>query len=68
MLSPNPTVASAHVAPLFKVTGPAKVIARAVILVELKLIVPETEVAPLTVKSRNILIVPPLLIVSEEAV
>jgi hypothetical protein len=42
--------------------------ARAVTLVELKLIAPEMEVAPFTVKEREMFTAPPLLTVNEEAV
>jgi hypothetical protein len=41
--------------------------AREVTLVELKLIAPVMEVDPFTVKARAMFIVPPLLIVNEEA-
>jgi hypothetical protein len=37
-------------------------------LVELKLIAPAIEAAPFTVKDRKMFVVPPLLMVSEEAV
>jgi hypothetical protein len=41
--------------------------AREVMLVELKLIAPVMELAPFTVKERDMFTVPPLLIVNEEA-
>jgi hypothetical protein len=42
--------------------------ARAVTLVELKLMAPEMEVTPFTVKEREIFTFPPLLTVNEEAI
>ena len=59
-----PVVVSFHTAPLLSVTSPVKVMVRLVVLVEPKFIVPDIAVAPVTVKSRCTVTVPPVLIVS----
>jgi hypothetical protein len=68
LFAPLPLAGSVQVAPLLRVTGPLKTIARDVTLVDPKLIAPVIEAAPFTVKDRKMFIVPPLLMVSEEAV
>ena len=59
-----PVVVSFQTAPLLSITAPLNVIVRTVVLVEPKFILPDMVVAPLTVKSRYIVSVAPLLMVS----
>lgn len=59
-----PVVVSFQTAPLLRVTAPLKVMVRAVVLEEPKLIVPLIEVAPITIIDLYIVTVPPGFIVS----
>ena len=63
LVAPFPVAGVVHTAPLFSVTSPVNVIARAVPLVDAKLMVPEILVAPVTVRGRLMVTIPPALIV-----
>lgn len=61
-MEPFPVAGSVQTAPLFRVTSPVNVIARAVVVLELKFIVPDIMVVVVTVKFRVTARVDPLLI------
>jgi len=64
LFAPFPEEGSVQTAPLFNVTSPLNIIARAVVLVEAIRILPEMLVAPNMVMARDKLKIAPLLIVN----